>query len=35
MTYRRLTEIERYQIHALLKQGFSHRAIGRALARHP
>ncbi|HAI96345.1 MAG: IS30 family transposase [Cycloclasticus sp.] len=34
MTHRRLTEIERYQIHALLKQGLSHRAIGRALARH-
>lgn len=35
MTYRRLTEIERYQIHALLKQGHSHRAIGRTLSRHP
>lgn len=35
MTHRRLTEMERYQIHALLKQGLSHRAIGRALARHP
>lgn len=35
MSYTQLTEIERYQIYALLKQGLSNKKIADALKRHP
>ena len=35
MTYKQLTEVERYQIHAFLKAGYTKKKIAQELGRHP